>query len=272
MTGRHYSQRAMPSEAVRIQSYLRATAARLNDAVHVPPFTAFIRPESDLAWLNYAVPDSPVGGDLSTPLARLRATFASRDRVPRFEWVESFAPDLAASLRATGYAEQLRMPLMVCERSEHRTPGSVSGLIVERLTRGSRVEVVQEYLTIGRRAFGSGNEEPVDEDEAVEYRKRLDEDTALLGYLDGDPAAVAQAMAPLDDLAEIVGIATLTEFRGMGLGSYLTAEATRAAFERGAEVAFLTPGSDGAFRIYERAGYRAAERMLAYISPEADAL
>ncbi len=256
-------------DAARLQEYFRATAARLSDTVGVPPFTAFFRPASSLVWLNYAIPDGPVGGDLSEPLGRLRAAFADRERVPRLEWVEGFAPELAASLRAAGFEQQDRLPLMVCERSEHRVPPPVAGLSVEQLTRRTPVEVVQEYLTIGRRAFGSGNEEPVGGDEALAYAERFDDDIALLGRLDGEPAAAAQAMAPLDGLSEIVGIGTLTEFRGLGVGSHMTAAATRLAFDGGADVVVLSPGNDGAFRIYERAGYRTAERMLFYIAADA---
>ena len=36
----------------------------------------------------------------------------------------------------------------------------------------------------------------------------------------------------------------------------MTSEITGLAFEAGAELAYLTPGDEGAFRVYERAGYR----------------
>jgi hypothetical protein len=44
----------------------------------------------------------------------------------------------------------------------------------------------------------------------------------------------------------------------------MTSEVTQLAFAAGAEVAYLTPGDDGAFRVYERVGYRVAQTMLFY--------
>ena len=66
------------SEAERIQDYLRETARGAYEAVPVPPFIAFFHPHDPLRFFNYAIPDEPVSGDLSEPLARLRASFRER--------------------------------------------------------------------------------------------------------------------------------------------------------------------------------------------------
>ena len=87
------------TRADRIQSYLRTTAHGFWEAVPIPPFTAFFNPRDRLRYLNYAIPDEPAEGDLSAPLKVLREAFRSRDRLPRFEYVESFAPGLAARSR-----------------------------------------------------------------------------------------------------------------------------------------------------------------------------
>ena len=256
--------RLQRNAAERIQAYLRETARRAYDAVPVPPFTAFFHPGDGLVYFNYAIPDTPAGGDLAGPLARLRAEFAARARTPRFEFVEGVAPELSASLRAAGFLEELRTPLMTCAPRELLAARGVTGLRIEVITEAAPIELVQNSMTIARRAFGSGSEEPASREEAEDTRRRFAESRTLVGRLDGEPIAVATAVATHDGLSEVAGVAVLAEFRRRGIGSAMTAAAAGAAFAAGAELAFLTPGDEGAERIYERAGFRRRETMLVY--------
>jgi ribosomal protein S18 acetylase RimI-like enzyme len=249
-------------DAERIQAYIRATAARLKDVVPVPPFTALIHPRNPLSYLSFAVPDRPLRGDLAEPLARLVDAFRERDRTARFEYVAEFAPELGPSLEEFGFELELRAPLMVCDRRSARQPPAVSGLRIARLHPQSPLDEVKTLVATGRRAFGV--QEPATDEDADEDRGRLDRDISILGYLGGEPAAVAHAMAPVGGLSEVGGIGTLAEFRGRGIGGAMTSEVTQLAFGAGAEVVYLTPGDDGAFRVYERVGYRVAETMLFY--------
>src|SRR5689334_265062 len=104
----------------RLQSYLRESARQRYESVTVPPFTLFFHPVSDLIHWNYAIPDQSAGGDLDTSLAAMRAKFAARQRLPRVEFIEEFAPHLATVLRASGFMEELRIPLMVCTQETFR--------------------------------------------------------------------------------------------------------------------------------------------------------
>src|SRR4051812_50228256 len=104
----------------RLQTYLHYSARRQYDAVAVPPFTLFFHPTDTLPYFNYAIPDQATGGDLQRPLARLRAQFNARDRQPRLEFIEAFAPDLAAALGAEGVVEGARLNPMICTRHTHR--------------------------------------------------------------------------------------------------------------------------------------------------------
>jgi ribosomal protein S18 acetylase RimI-like enzyme len=257
------------SDAARLQTYFRSTARRLYDAVALPPFTLFLHPTEDLVYFNYAIPDEPVGGDLTRPLAGLRAEFVRRSRVPRLEYVEGFAPELAAALRAAGFELELQAPLMGCTPDGFRPPPEVPGLRLDRLDGSSPLDRVQDSITIARRAFGSGNEEPAAPEEAEHARRRLATDRRLIGVLDGEPVAVATALAPLEGLAEVAGVGVLTEFRGRGIGAALTAAAAETAFAAGAEVALLSPGDEGAMRLYRRIGFEPLETMVHYIDSDA---
>jgi GNAT superfamily N-acetyltransferase len=248
--------------AERIQAHMRETARGFYEAVTVQPFTCFFHPRDDLRYFNYAVPDEPAGGDLREPLARLRTAFRERQRLPRFEYVEGFAPQLGAALERDGFELELRAPLMTVPATDVSEPS-----LPPRFEIVAASTDVRAYLTVGRRAFGAGDE-PEASDEEVEARQaRRDVGTALLGLLDGEPVAVSAATPPRDGLTEVAGVGVLEHARGRGLGGAMTAAAIRDAATRGAHVAFLAPGSDVAHSVYTRVGFRPAEVALYYADP-----
>src|SRR5205085_3761025 len=114
----------------RLQAYLRYSARRQYEAIAVPPFTLFFHPTDTLPYFNYAIPDQATGGDLQRPLARLRAECNARSRQPRLEFIEAFAPDLAAALSAEGFVEEARLNLMIFTCDTYRPAPWVPGLTV----------------------------------------------------------------------------------------------------------------------------------------------
>jgi ribosomal protein S18 acetylase RimI-like enzyme len=250
-------------QAELTQAYMRETARGFYETLSVPPFTCFFHPRDDLRYLNYAIPDKPVEGDVAGPLAELRTAFHDRDRLPRFEYVEGFAPRLAAALERAGFELELRAPLMTCAAAEIPPPRDIDGLEIVPAAEDWRA-----YLTVGRRAFGTGAEPEPSDEEVEERRARRDGGTALLGLLHGEPVAVAAATPPLDGLSEVAGIGVLERARKRGIGGAITAAAARDVAARGAEVVFLAPGSDAAQSVYERVGFRGgAETSLFYADP-----
>ena len=242
---------------------MRETARGYYDVVPMPPFTCFFHPRDPLRYFNYAIPDEPVGGDLRGPLAELRAAFHARERLPRFEYVEGFAPDLATTLEQAGFELELRAPVMTASTAEMAPPPDVPGLEIVPGAQDWRA-----YLTVGQRAFGSGDEPEATDEEVGERRSRRDGGVQLLGLLDGEPVAVAAATPPLDALSEVAGIGTLEHARRRGIAGAMTAAAAREAGTKGAELVFLSPGSDVAQSVYARVGFRAgAETSLYYADP-----
>ncbi len=61
---------------------------------------------------------------------------------------------------------------------------------------------------------------------------------------------------------EVAGIAVAEAHRRRGLAAALTAELTRRALAAGAHTAYLTPGDDGAARVYARAGFAGVGHVL----------
>ena len=79
---------------------------------------------------------------------------------------------------------------------------------------------------------------------------------------DGACLGAASWVGVRSGVSEIAGVGVLEAHRGRGIAGALTAAAARCAFEAGAELAFLTPGDDGAQRVYARAGFRERVRCV----------
>ncbi len=253
--------------ASRLQAYLRHSAAERYEPQRVPPFTLFFHRSDPFPHFNYAIPDEPISGDVAEPLATLRAAFRARGRLPRFEFVEPFAPGLAGILSAAGFAEEARNPLMLCTRDSLRAAPDVAGLDIVQVPPDAPLRDVQGFLDAQRRGFDSEARGAASEEEAERYRATLHHGRAFLGRLAGEPVGAAVFTTPWQGITELVGIATRAAFRRQGVASALTAAATRVAFEQGVELASLSAGDEQAGRVYERVGFRPFATMLAYSAP-----
>ena len=65
-----------------------------------------------------------------------------------------------------------------------------------------------------------------------------------------------------DGVTELVGIATLTEYRRRGYGGALTTFAAQSAFANGASLVFLTAADEAAGRVYQRVGFQPLGELL----------
>lgn len=252
------------SEIERLQGYLRQSASRSYDTVPLSPFTLFFHPSDALTFFNYAIPDQPASGDLSEPLARLRQEFQARNRTPRFEFIEEYAPDLAAELRRNGFVEESRTQLMLATPASFRPAPEVEGLEVRVLAPDSPVQDFRDALTVARRGFEGEEREAATVEEAERTRGRPAVGRRVLALLDGEPAGVGAYSAPADGMTEVAGIATREPFRRRGIAAAVTAAALEAAFVSGVELAMLSAADERAGRVYERVGFQPFATTLAY--------
>jgi predicted GNAT family acetyltransferase len=115
---------------------------------------------------------------------------------------------------------------------------------------------------VQRTAFGDGD--AVTDAEIERWGERNADWIRLAGLRDGRIVGVASAAPPVEGAAELVGVATLSDHRGQGIASALTAEVVARAFAAGAEVAWLTAADDAAARLYERVGFAPVGRQVSY--------
>ena len=248
-----------------LQAYIRKAAALTHDVVEMPPFVLFFNPSDDLRFYNYGVPVEPMSRLQDGELASLRAVFAAHNRLLRFEFIEEAAPDLASAFAAAGLAEEGRNPLLVCTPDSLRLAVEVPGLAICRLTPESPRADLAAFISVQGRSFGEEDRiEPTDA-QVDDLRRRSGQGSHyFLGLLEGEPVATGAHTAPLDGFTELVGIATLADYRRRGIAGALVAAMTEAAFRAGVRVAFLSAADERAGRVYERVGFQPYATALAF--------
>jgi ribosomal protein S18 acetylase RimI-like enzyme len=255
----------------QLEAYLRKSAALTYEVEEVGPFLLFVNPDDALIYFNYAKPTRPFPADevaagSEAELALLVAAFEARGRLPRFEFMEEYAPGLPAILRRAGFVEEARQAFMVCEAENFRPVDLPSGLAIRALTPNSPVEELRGFIAVQRQGFDEDDMATADVVEAERMRARLGVGDSLhmVAWRGDEPVGAAGCTAILDGLSELVGVATPPRYRRRGFGTALSATAVAAQFAAGAEAVILTAQDAAAGRIYERIGFRPFGMALAY--------
>jgi ribosomal protein S18 acetylase RimI-like enzyme len=236
-----------------VQASIRAVNAAERESIAAGPFTLYRSRASDHPYLNYAVPADRVAA--WDGIDALREAFAARGLQPRLEFVAERAPGLEAALAAAGFELQARIPVMTCPVQDLREVPAPAGVAIARVLAGS--PDVRALMEVQSAAFGEG---PPSDAAVQSYRGR-----GLLARAEGVPAGAASRSAIAEGVSEIGGVGVLERFRRRGIAAALTAATAAEAFAEGAEVCFLTPGDDGAERVYARAGFARAGTTMVHM-------
>ena len=236
-------------DAVRIAAAQLAGLSRKRKVVAASPFAGLLVPGGP-AFLQYAVaerPGEPVR-ELGNSLEILQAAFAP-DPV-RFELIDEACPGAVELLIGAGVEVTGRFPLLTLDPTKLIMSDTPAGATV-------RVSASKQDAVDAERVAAA----------AFESEMRGEPDApgapagggSVIAHVDGEPGATAFWTAVADGVSEIAGVATLPAFRGRGLGALVTAAAVEAVRDlAGVRLAWLTPGHDGADRIYRRAGFAPA--------------
>ena len=247
----------------RLQRSLGEIAELDRERVRVSPFTAYIDRERPLKYFSFALPDP--GASAEGSLDALVGAFAERERGARIEHVEELNPGLRDELEAAGWSLSERMPVMTCAAEELLVPAAPDGMVVERIGADAPDPLVRAFLAAQKTAF----EDPYDVQDAdvSKLRGMAAVGPVYAGLIEGDVVATGLASRAAGGVAEVAGVSTLPAFRRRGIAGTLTAVCAAAAFEAGAELAWLTAADESAARIYGRAGFHLAGTMWAYDAP-----
>jgi ribosomal protein S18 acetylase RimI-like enzyme len=217
----------------------------------------------DVPWPYYA---RPAGGDITADDVRaVRRRQWTLGTPEAFEWIVDLAPTLGPAARETGLDVD-EVPLMALA-----TP--LDALRVDARLR--RLEPDDDALAASRAAadiaFGApgtarGDAGPRERDAALPnfpetrlsaVRERMAGGlTVTVVAEDADGVLAVGSHQPVAGVTEIVGVGTLPSARRRGLGAAVTAALVQDARRGGAEIVFLSAGSDDIARMYGRLGFK----------------
>ena len=235
--------------AARIASAQLEGRIRSRRQIVAGPLVGLLHDE-DVWFLSGAVaadPGTPFDPEeVSWALETIRKAFAAEGRWLNVELIEEANPGLAEALAEYGMTIVSRPPLLVAEPADLKLPDFPEGVTASVVT---SAEEHAEAAAVAADAYEA-------DDGASPFQPDPANGASMLIRLAGVPVATAAWTAIADGVTEIVGVGTLHSHRRRGLGALATAYATQQSFETGgATLAWLTPGDDGADRIYRAIGF-----------------
>ncbi|MGW0782077.1 GNAT family N-acetyltransferase [Streptomyces sp. NPDC002913] len=240
-----------------IQNYARTLALRSPDHYRVGPFTVRHNPGWELKFANYAIPDQdaePTAEDI----ADLVTAFREHERLPRLEFLPSWAPAVEPALLAAGFTVESRAPVMACAPDGLLPPKPVDGL---RVSEPVTADEFTAAAAVQHTGFG-GVGGPDNGEIAWLRGASAGGGVSALATLDGLPAGAGGCSVPADGIGELAGLAVAEAFRRRGVAAALSAWLTRTAFERGFHSVWLEPGGPDVERVYAGIGYRRTGEKL----------
>jgi ribosomal protein S18 acetylase RimI-like enzyme len=229
----------------QIQDSLIATTRQSRATTEIGGFIALLDPSDPLTWINWA---APIGKVSEEDVDALVAHFRAHARLPRLEFFVDLWPEAYRMLLDYGFEIEKEMPIMVLH-SQDWIPSETRVVAVD----GS-VNDLREVKRVLDVAFGMDESDDPPSASVIEglesgryYQAlvRLESRVAGAGYAVGD-----------GKVREIAGIGTASEFRRRGIATAVIDRLLQRFFSEGGEVAWLTPGDDGAQALYERLGFR----------------
>lgn len=213
-------------------------------------------------WSYYARPR--LGATAVDPQDVELACARMRDlNVPQaFEWVAEASRSMRAAATRSGLSVVDGPLLVVADPIDVMLPGGVRLYLV-----GADEPRLGDYLHLAARAFSETDENegmarpPPDPSKAAvnHLRARIaDGRTVLMAAMSGDRLLAVGSHHPVvvgdEVISEIVGVGTLPDYRGRGLGAAITA-ALVADAQQECSLVFLSAGDDDSARVYERVGF-----------------
>jgi N-acetylglutamate synthase-like GNAT family acetyltransferase len=218
-------------------------------------------------WPYYARPTLGWTGPVTADDLEAVRTRQRELAIPEaFEWVDDTTPSLRPVAEAAGLVVE-QLPLMALGHTlAVTTPPDVRIRIVPFDDPDLAAASAVAEIGFGMPGTAPGTAGPAERDDAMtamspeglantRERMRLGLTVMAVAESDAEGPLCVGWHQPVDDTAEIVGVATLPSARRRGLAAALTARLVDDARERGVKTVFLTAGSDDVARVYARVGF-----------------
>ena len=183
---------------------------------------------------------------------------AKGDRRVQIELSPHARRDALALLGARGYVVNGYEQLLALPLDGYAPPGAPAPNVSVRAIEADDAEACALWVRVAGEGFFAPDGVPLSLQGVFELTHRMPGTTALLAYVDGEPAA-AGAVAVHEDVAALFGAATLARFRGAGAHAALLDARVALALKAGARwaTAGALPGSQSQHNM-ERRGFRVA--------------
>jgi ribosomal protein S18 acetylase RimI-like enzyme len=213
-------------------------------------------------WPYYA---RPAGGDITADDVRAMRRRQWELGIPEtFEWVVDLAPTLSPAAREAGLDVE-ELPLMALDRPLDAPPVDAT---VRRLDPDDPALATSRAvadIAFGAPGTARGEAGPAERDIAIAsfpearlaaVRGRMAAGlTVTIVAEDADGVVAVGSHQPDGGDTEVVGVGTLPSARRRGLGAAVTAALVADARHNGAEIVFLSAGSEDVARVYGRLGF-----------------
>jgi ribosomal protein S18 acetylase RimI-like enzyme len=246
----------------RLESYYDAAPRSAARTEEHGPFTLFI---GEGPWPYYARPRLGAAEFDAEAIAVVRARQRELGVPEAFEWVDDTTPALLPLIREAGL-DVLEAPLMVLDRTAFRAvdaPPSIDVRILEPDDEAMAAATAVATVGFGAEGTAAGPQGIRERDAALPQgdlsfrRDRLRRRLTVTAVAENAAGPVAVGSHnPVGDVTELVGVATLPAVRRQGLGGAVTGALVADALAGGADVVFLSAGSEAIARVYHRLGFR----------------
>lgn len=267
----------------RLQRHVRESYRRTGSASRIGPFTCYLNASSPHEALNVAVPDEPVEGrrvpvdgaaeeaddDPAVALVRVKAHFLAEQRIPRVEFLAELYPDLARTLEASGWREEMRLPLLACTRETWRPIATTPKLRLDALLPDTPWPIARDYLLVQREAYGL--EMPIPARAPPGHWEALQIGAGLLATLDGVPVAAGGLTPQVEGLCDVRGLGVKPTARRKGIATFLLSALARVAHDTGAEAVVAIPDGTASIGLAKKAGFVPVATIVSFTTADAAA-
>jgi GNAT superfamily N-acetyltransferase len=255
-----------------LERFYDAIARRHARAEELGAFVSFVRTGTGQPY--YARPTLAASLCITAAdIASVRARQRELGEPEAFEWVHETTPALLAMAEAAGLCVA-RNPLMLLEAAALpvaplREADGLRLLQAADPALGADLAVIHAVTSIGFGVRRPRSEAPGVTRQDVALTPVAAEEVARVALsIQCGQAAYAISESPragalasgayqrIDEVAEIVGVATLPVARRQGRGSAITAALAREALSTGAKMIFLSAANEETARMYARLGFR----------------
>lgn len=206
---------------------------------------ALLHPTEPLIWLNWAAPLREITRQDTQDLTE---HFQINSRVPRFEFFKNLWPHCLQVLVESGYVVEKEMPIMVLLKRDFKSVKTA------HLARAPNDDEFRAMECVQSRAFGMP--EPADDAQSwAEVGIRTGRTLAAVAVVNEQVAGAGYAVGT-SEIKEIAGIATDQPFRRQGVATAIISNLLERFFAANGEIAWFTPGDDGAELVYAKLGFK----------------